>query len=95
MWISLTPFRVSALTTSRNSVLPTANGARLAAPVTPLTSTAASDNDFNAAVADKNNVVVDNPNQFFVFAFGDADLPGFVPQKFKADRFDDDDRDER
>jgi hypothetical protein len=55
----------------------------------------ANDNDFNVTVADKNNVVVDNPNQFFVFAFGDADLPGFVPQKLNAYRFDDDDRDER
>ncbi|HTO11302.1 MAG TPA: esterase-like activity of phytase family protein [Candidatus Binatia bacterium] len=54
-----------------------------------------SDNDFLAAVADKNNVVVDNPNQFFVFAFSDAELPGFVPQAFKAYRGDeDDDRDE-
>jgi hypothetical protein len=48
------------------------------------------DNDFTAAVADKNNVVVDNPNQYFVFAFGDGDLPGFVPQKFTGDRLDDD-----
>jgi hypothetical protein len=49
------------------------------------------DNDFLAAVPDKNNVVVDNPNQYFVFAFGDADLPGFVPQQFTHGRFDDDD----
>ena len=27
---------------------------------------------------------VDNPNQFFVFAFDDEDLPGFVPQQIKA-----------
>jgi len=27
---------------------------------------------------------VDNPNQIFVFAFDDADLPGFVPQQIKA-----------
>jgi hypothetical protein len=53
----------------------------------------ANDNDFLAAVPDKNGVVVDNPNQFFVFAFGDADLPRFVPQRFRAERFDDDDRD--
>src|SRR5262249_14144980 len=44
----------------------------------------ANDNDFLAAVPDKNNVVVDNPNQYFVFAFGDGDL-SFVPQKFKLD----------
>jgi hypothetical protein len=49
------------------------------------------DNDFTAAVPDKDSVVVDNPNQFFVFAFGDADLPGFVPQPFKAYRYDDED----
>ena len=30
----------------------------------------------------------DNPNQFFVFAFDDADLPFFVPQRFR--RGDDD-----
>src|SRR5262249_19595439 len=47
------------------------------------------DNDFLAAVPDKNNVIVDNPNQYFVFAFSDADLPGFVPQKFTGGRFHD------
>jgi hypothetical protein len=51
----------------------------------------ACDNDFLAAVPDKNGVVVDNPNQFFVFAFGEADLPGFVPQAFRGDGRDDDD----
>jgi hypothetical protein len=50
------------------------------------------DNDYLAAVADKNKVLVDNPNQIFVFAFDDADLPGFVPQQFHADFFDDDRR---
>jgi len=49
------------------------------------------DNDFLAAVPDKNNVIVDNPNQYFVFAFSDADLPGFVQQKFTGERDDDDD----
>jgi hypothetical protein len=34
-------------------------------------------------LADKNNVVVDNPNLFFVFAFDDGDLPGFVPQRIR------------
>jgi len=29
-------------------------------------------------------VAVDNPNQFFVFAFDSTDLPGFVPQQIKA-----------
>jgi len=40
------------------------------------------DNDFNATEQDKNLDVVDDPNQFFVFAFDDNDLPGFVPLKF-------------
>jgi hypothetical protein len=35
----------------------------------------------------------DNPNQFFVFAFDDNDLPFFEPQRFR--RADDDDRDDR
>ena len=34
----------------------------------------------------------DNPNQFFVFAFGEADLPSFVPQRFR--NADEDDHDE-
>jgi len=25
-----------------------------------------------------------NPNQFFVFGFTDAELPGFVPQQFRG-----------
>ena len=54
----------------------------------------ANDNDFLASVQDKNLAVVDNPNQWFVFAFTDGDLPGFVPQQFTQGRFDDDD-DER
>jgi hypothetical protein len=44
----------------------------------------ASDNDFLATVKDKNDVTVDNPNRFFVFAFSDADLAGFVPQTFQG-----------
>jgi hypothetical protein len=44
----------------------------------------ANDNDFTAATPDKNKVVTDNPNQFFVFAFDDADLPGFVAQRFST-----------
>src|SRR5262249_28756325 len=48
----------------------------------------ANDNDFLAAVADKNNVTVDNPNPWFVFAFTDTDLPGFVQQPFTNGRFD-------
>ena len=41
----------------------------------------------------------DNPNRFFVFAFEDADLPNFVPQRFHRDDdhdgFGDGDRDDR
>jgi Esterase-like activity of phytase len=51
----------------------------------------ANDNDFLASVADKNNVMVDNPNQYFVFAFSDTDVPGFVPQRFTGDHVDEDD----
>jgi hypothetical protein len=35
----------------------------------------------------------DNPNQFFVFAFTDVDLPFFEPQHFREPRDDDHDRD--
>jgi hypothetical protein len=28
--------------------------------------------------------MVSNPNQFHVFAFGDGDLPGYVPQRIKS-----------
>jgi hypothetical protein len=49
----------------------------------------ANDNDFTSAVLDKNNVTVDNPNQFFVFAFDDTDLPGFVAQRFTSHGDDD------
>jgi hypothetical protein len=41
------------------------------------------DNDF-IATATVQNVDVDNPNQFFVFAFDSEDLPGFVSQQIKA-----------
>ena len=43
------------------------------------------DNDFLATFEGQ-----DNPNQFFVFAFDDADLPDFVPQRLHQDREDDD-----
>ena len=52
----------------------------------------ANDNDFNAAVEDKNHAIVDNPNQYFVFAFDDTDLPGFMPQRFTGDHPEDRDR---
>jgi hypothetical protein len=47
----------------------------------------ANDNDFLATVPDANGNMIDNPNQFFVFGFTDADLAGsaFVPQ-FKESR---------
>jgi hypothetical protein len=45
------------------------------------------DNDFLGVIADPSdpaNDVIENPNQFFVFAFDDSDLPNFVPQRIKA-----------
>lgn len=48
----------------------------------------ANDNDFLPSIADPLKLPSDptrgtarNPNQFFVFAFGDEDLPGFVAQR--------------
>jgi hypothetical protein len=43
------------------------------------------DNDFLATFEGQ-----DNPNQFFVFAFDDADLADFVSKRFHQDREDDD-----
>lgn len=47
----------------------------------------ANDNDFLAEVADPTKApgdpsrgMVPNPNKIYVFAFSDADLPGYVPQ---------------
>jgi hypothetical protein len=45
------------------------------------------DNDFTATTTVTVGGVagaVDNPNQFFVFAFDSSDLPSFVPQQIKA-----------
>ncbi|HEV8541031.1 MAG TPA: esterase-like activity of phytase family protein [Verrucomicrobiae bacterium] len=49
----------------------------------------ANDNDFLPTVADPLKLPTDptrslmfNPNQFFVFAFDDNELPGYVPQQF-------------
>jgi hypothetical protein len=42
----------------------------------------ANDNDFLASVNG-----VDNPNKFFVFAFDDADLPGYQPQPVREQDF--------
>lgn len=46
----------------------------------------ANDNDFLETVPDANGNLIDNPNQFFVFGFADADLAGskFVPQPIKS-----------
>ena len=47
----------------------------------------ANDNDFLGVIADPTdpaNEIIENPNQFFVFAFDDNDLPGFVPQRIKS-----------
>jgi hypothetical protein len=42
----------------------------------------ANDNDFLATVTDTNHPSgIDNPNQFFVFAFEAGDLPTYVPQR--------------
>jgi hypothetical protein len=49
------------------------------------------DNDFLGTIADpfkqpgdSTRGSITNPNQFYVFAFGDDDLPGYVPQKIRA-----------
>jgi hypothetical protein len=56
----------------------------------------ANDNDFLTTVADPFKLPSDptrgfvaNPNQFYVFSFGDGDLPGFVPQPFQNSHHDD------
>ena len=50
------------------------------------------DNDFLGSIADPMKLpddptrgMIPNPNQFFVFAFGDGDLPGYVPQRIRPD----------
>ena len=47
------------------------------------------DNDFLATLTPPVGIG-DNPNQFFVFSFTDADLPSYVPQRLRTE---DDDRD--
>ena len=61
--------------------------------VTKHTLFVANDNDFLPVVADPLKLpgdatrgTVANPNKFFVFAFADSELAGFVPQKFKRSR---------
>ena len=50
----------------------------------------ANDNDFLATLSPPVGTG-DNPNQFFVYAFNDADLPSYVPQQFQNGDDDDDD----
>lgn len=40
----------------------------------------ANDNDFLPTTTDLNGQVVDNPSHWYVVAFDDSDLPGYVPQ---------------
>jgi len=72
--------------------------------VTKHTLYVANDNDFLAAIADPHKFpgdptrgMVANPNRFYVFAFGDEDLPGYVAQKIGTmhDHLCADDADER
>jgi hypothetical protein len=52
----------------------------------------ANDNDFIGTVVDTNHPAgIDNPNQFFVFAFDQADLPKFEPQHLLNNEDGDDD----
>ena len=58
--------------------------------VTKHTLYVANDNDFLAVIADPLKLpgdptrgMIANPNQFYVFAFDDNDLPDYVPQMFK------------
>ena len=45
----------------------------------------ANDNDFIGNLVDALHPAgIDNPNQFFVFAVGEAALPGYVAQKLRA-----------
>jgi hypothetical protein len=55
----------------------------------------ANDNDFSAVVPNSHHAsgTAENPNKFFVFAFDDDDLPGFVAQEFRHARQDHDGHD--
>lgn len=55
------------------------------------------DNDYTSVVPNVNHPggSAENPNRFFVFAFDDGDLPGFVSQRFKHADDDDCDDDHR
>lgn len=67
--------------------------------VTKHTLYVSTDNDYSAVVPNSHHTggTAANPNTFFVFAFDEGDLPGFVPQRFHRahDRDDRDDRDGR
>jgi hypothetical protein len=90
---------VSVLTNPPNSIDPTLVPAKLEGLAlgpdvkqggkTVHTLWLANDNDFLTQVPDKNNNLVPNPNQFFVFGFTDTDLAGskLVPQQFKSFRW--------
>lgn len=51
----------------------------------------ANDNDFLSSITDSKHTGAENPNQFFVFAFDDAELPGLVKQRINTDQHGDDD----
>lgn len=59
--------------------------------VTKHTLYVANDNDFLPMIADPHKSpgdttrgMVPNPNRFYVFAFDDSDLPGFMSQRIRA-----------
>jgi len=53
----------------------------------------ANDNDYTAVVPNVNypGGTAENPNRYFVFAFDEIDLPGYVPQQFRTHHRDGDD----
>jgi hypothetical protein len=61
-------------------------------PVTKHTLFLGNDNDFLANLTPPVGNM-ENPNQWFVFAFTDADLPDYVPQRFRSDDDHDGDHD--
>jgi hypothetical protein len=62
-------------------------------PVTKHTLFLGNDNDFLATLTPPVGNG-DNPNQWFVFAFSDADLPSYIPQQFRSDDDHDGDQDQ-
>ena len=53
----------------------------------------ANDNDYSPVVVNSHGTTTSNPNRYFIFAFSDADLPGFIPQQFRDDEGHDVERD--